>query len=191
MITKNKRLQWFVLLLSLLVSPSIYAKQWYQIELIVFAQNSANSEVFDQTQSSIRWPRRLVEISQIKYSKTQLLQAPINLAQLKSEDRALNAEYYQLRSRNGYRPLLHKAWVQTVASNSKSQPVRFFQKGSSLVNGFVSLERGHYLHLNVNLEYDAGELVYKIEQRQKLRLNELNYFDHPKFGVIATVKKLK
>ena len=189
----NKQSKWFVLILILLTSNSLYAAQWYQIELIVFAQDSSNTEVFDQTQSSIQWPRRLIELSQTRYVKAQLLQTPVNYAKLQSADHLLNAEYNQLRARRRYRPLLHEAWVQSVAPNSKSRPVRIFQKGgvpgNFPVNGYVSLERGHYLHLSVNLEYDAGGQVYTLDQRRRLRLNELNYLDHPKFGVIATVNR--
>lgn len=185
-----------ILLLMLLLSQPIHAKQWYQIELIVFAHNSANTEIFDQTETRIKWPKRLMELSAMEYAKNQLLQTPINYAKFQVESRVLNAEYYQLQRRGGFQPLLHVAWMQAVASNSKGRPVLIFKEGDYLgdlfsVHGYVNLQRGHYLHLKINLEYDVGALVYMLDQRRRLYLNETNYLDHPKFGVIARVELLK
>ena len=64
--------------------------------------------------------------------------------------------------------------------------------GSGLV-GQVALTRGRYLHLTLDLVYDApgaaGEPTQRFVMRQsrRMRSNERHYLDSPRFGVIAIV----
>jgi hypothetical protein len=61
------------------------------------------------------------------------------------------------------------------------------------LRGQVALSRGRYLHLTVDLVYDApaaaGEPTQKfvLRQSRRMRSNERHYLDSPRFGVIAIV----
>lgn len=149
----------------------------YQIELIVFAQNASNSERFDQSGHDIRWPSNLRDVSGFKQGGKQL-----------------NGTYGALKRSRDYRPLLHLSWIQRVGKNSLSQPVQIHQAGGQagddLLDGFVRIQRGNYLHLLVDLEYAPGSVTYRLKEKRRLKLNEVHYLDHPKFGVIAKVSPL-
>ena len=64
--------------------------------------------------------------------------------------------------------------------------------GSGL-QGQIALSRGRYLHLTLDLVYDApgadGEPTQRfvLRQSRRMRSNERHYMDSPRFGVIAIV----
>jgi Peptidoglycan-binding protein, CsiV len=98
------------------------------------------------------------------------------------------------RSRN-YQPLAHIGWTQPGFPRNGAQ----FLSIDSLVppatglTGQVALTRGRYLHLTLDLAYDApgasGEpgQRFVLRQTRRMRSNERHYLDHPRFGVIAIV----
>lgn len=79
------------------------------------------------------------------------------------------------------------------------------QINENFVNGTLSLTRGRYLHMSLDLLYqrqpnapqlfsffgfsNAGNSpeIYRLTQTRRLKRGEIHYFDHPKFGVIAVV----
>ena len=151
--------------------------RFYQIELIIFAQNAPNNERFDQTGHEIRWPGNLRDVSGFKQGSKQL-----------------GGTYGALKRSRDYRPFLHLSWVQKVGKNSLGQAVQIQkgggQTGDDLLQGFVRIQRGTYLHLLVDLEYTPGSVVYRLKEKRRLKFNEIHYLDHPKFGVIAKVSPL-
>jgi len=145
----------------------------YKIELLVFAQDKPSSEVFDQYDSQIQWPTRLVDISKFP-------QAPLSLTGIRAK----------LQRTVGYHPLLHTAWIQAIGSNRISTAVHF-TNNSGTVNGFFRIQRGHYLHLITDLEYTPdGSLIYRLNEKRRFKLKEIHYLDHPRFGVIVRVYPL-
>jgi len=75
----------------------------------------------------------------------------------------------------------------------------------NFVAGTLTLTRGHYLHLKLDLLYqrqsNAPQLFsffgfsntgntsekYRLTESRRMKRGEIHYFDHPKFGVIAVV----
>ena len=188
-----------LLLLSLCTAESFAAGRWYQVELIVFQQHGATSERFYQTAHRIVWPRRLVELS--GYASLQALQAnPVSYRKIRSADWTLHWSERQLK-RAGYAPILHVSWLQQVGKNRVSNAVHIYTtdgQGDYPLNGYVRIQRGNYLHLLVDLEYtrditdsDSGafrSVVYRLQEKRRIKLNEIHYLDHPRFGVIAEVR---
>ncbi len=165
-----------LLLCTLCVSAAIADSKVFKIELLIFAQDKPSSEVFDQTYSEIDWPRRLADLS--------------SFHQVKSEHRSLYGVKANLRSHSSYRPLLHVAWTQKVRSHSLSTAVHV-RSPSGDVNGYFRMQRGHYLHISTDLEYSPGDqLVYRLNEKRRIKLNEMHYLDHPKFGIIAKVSPI-
>ncbi len=161
------------LLFCLFTSNALAEGRSYKIELIVFAQNAPTSERFDQSASEIRWPGTVRDASSYKQGGKQL-----------------GGAYGALKRSRDYRPLLHLSWIQSVGQNSLSRPVLIRKSGGDtgdILDGFVRLQRGNYLHLLVDLEYTPGPAVYRLNEKRRLKLNEVHYLDHPKFGVIAKV----
>ncbi|MGR9101067.1 MAG: CsiV family protein [Gammaproteobacteria bacterium] len=171
-----------LILFCCLSAGESFAARKFHIELIVFAQHGPNSEKFVQSTSRVSWPSNLAELT--ASSATGALR--------RTENKVLGSVYGQLSRSSAYRPLLHVAWIQEVKKNSKSPPVHVFQSGGTgggyPVNGFVRLERGHYIHLSVDMEYAGSSLIYRLHERRRLLLNEIHYLDHPRFGIIATVR---
>lgn len=145
----------------------------YQIELVVFAQQQPTTETFGQTSSLIDWPGNLTELSSHQTAPKSLLAAA----------------YAALKQNRWPRPLLHAAWIQTVASDSAGEPVHV---QNDEVDGFVEFKRGQFLEFRVDMEYapPGDGLVYRLAEQRQLRLEEAHYFDHPKFGIIAEIKKI-
>ena len=98
------------------------------------------------------------------------------------------------RSRN-YQPLAHFGWTQPgyPRGDAKYLPINSLVPAGSGLLGQVALSRGRYLHLTLDLVYDApgaaGEPTQRfvLRQSRRMRSNERHYIDSPRFGVIAMV----
>ncbi|HKU15828.1 MAG TPA: CsiV family protein [Steroidobacteraceae bacterium] len=98
------------------------------------------------------------------------------------------------RSRN-YQPLAHFGWTQPgyPRGDAKFLTINSLVPAGSGLQGQVALSRGRYLHLTLDLVYDApgaaGEAPQRfvLRQSRRMRSNERHYMDSPRFGVIAIV----
>jgi hypothetical protein len=98
------------------------------------------------------------------------------------------------RSRN-YQPLAHFGWTQPgyPRGDAKYLTINSLVPAGSGIVGQVALSRGRYLHLTLDLVYDApgatGEPTQRfvLRQSRRMRSNERHYMDSPRFGVIAIV----
>ena len=151
------------------------AGRLYKIELLIFSQNTPNSEVFDQTRSKIRWPSKVVNRSAYQ--------------QVSSKHLSLKGSYSQLAGAKGYQPLMHVAWVQSVSANSYSRAVKI-KNPAGTINGFFRLQRGSLVHMVADIEYSPRSTVYRLNEKRRFKFNETHYFDHPKFGILARVSPL-
>lgn len=93
-----------------------------------------------------------------------------------------------LKRSAGYRVLGHGAWSATVPANgSLAARIEEVLPGSPL-SGAVTVQRGQYLFLRVELDFATPEgRVYQLRERRRIKFNERHYFDHPAIGVIAVV----
>lgn len=189
-----------IVFLGLFVHCACAETQWYQVEIIVFAQNAKSNEAFDQTASRIEWPDSVMELDATPLPLAELKQYPQAYTPLQSADRSLTAAYQTLQLQGGYRPLLHTAWVQPLDADQLSSAVHIHAGGDAgegeVLNGFVRLENGDPLDLLADLEYtpagtESDSAVYRLRERRRLQLDETHYLDHPKFGIIGRVSLLQ
>lgn len=176
MIDMNKafRIIWAMLLLQAAV---VFADDKFQIELVVFGQDMPTTELFTQTRSEIEWPNRVVNVT--------------SLDQIGPEQKSLAQVYDTLSRYSLYQPVGYFAWIQTIVANTAGDAVRVHQGAGNVLNGYIRLERGDYLTLTVDLEYQPDpERYFRMNEVRSIKFNEDHYFDHPKFGVIAKVKPL-
>jgi hypothetical protein len=152
----------------------------YQIELIVFSQTMPTNEVFNQASSQIQWPSDLTELSGYH----------------KPDKTTLDDSYAALAKDSAYRPLLHVAWVQSTVEKELSSPVHV-QSADGRLNGYLQLQQGQGLQMTVDLELSANVgdgftkvVVYRINEKRVIKLNEVYYLDHPKFGAVAKISPL-
>ena len=172
---KNSNKILTVILLSFLGFNALAADRLYKIELVIFSQQMPNSEVFDQTESHIEWPRRLMNRSAYKAVNPQYM--------------SLHGSYARLARSIDYQPLMHVAWIQSVKPNSLSSAVKISNPEGS-INGFFRLQRGNLVHMIVDLEYSPGSVIYRLNEKRRFKLNETHYLDHPKFGMIARISPI-
>jgi hypothetical protein len=169
-----------LLLLGLLGMNSHAAEQLYEIELVLFAQEMPSTEVFDQTESLIKWPREVFEQA--------------SFPQLDSERITLHESVAKLADELEYQIVMHVAWIQAVVANRLGDAVQI-SNSEGTVNGFFRLQRGNLIHMVVDIEYApepyAGGVFYRLNEKRRFKLNETHYLDHPKFGILARVSPMK
>lgn len=176
---KNKKNAFRVIWLVLLIWRTSFAlaEDRFQVELIVFAQDMPTTELFDQTRSEIQWPNRVVEVSA--------------LAQVAPDQKSFTQVYASLSRYSTYQPIAHYAWLQVIDMNSSGDAVRIQDAGQNMLDGFFQLERGDYLTVTLDMEYQPdSERFFRLNEVRRIKFNEDHYFDHPKFGAILKIKPL-
>lgn len=89
-----------------------------------------------------------------------------------------------------YRILAHERWIQRSEPKSEAKPRRI--RGAtreSAVDGSVRFYTTRFLHMETNLTMRADGRDYYLNELRRLRLNELHYFDHPRFGMLARISQ--
>lgn len=101
-----------------------------------------------------------------------------------------------------YRLLGYAHWQQEFDPASKT-PVRPIQIAAidptraGELDGAVRFTMTRFLHLDVNVLFrepaagDAAPTVYQINEQRRIKSQETNYFDHPRFGVLVRVMPLE
>ncbi|MCD2450919.1 peptidoglycan binding protein CsiV [Methylicorpusculum oleiharenae] len=154
----------------------VCADDSFQIELVVFSQDMPSTELFDQTQTRIEWPDAVLDFDV--------------LGSVAENAKMLKPVYDKLAAQLSYNVLVHAAWQQTLSANATGEAVRIRDVRGE-VNGFMRIQRGEYLELMLDLEYQPlSNQFYRLNEVRRIKFNEQHYFDHPKFGVVAIVKPL-
>lgn len=101
-----------------------------------------------------------------------------------------------------YEPLMHLGWTQTTIPEMETPTISLNRLGRppSGLSGTLNLYLNRYLHLVVDLALDAPAstspnysdrpvkpLQYLISEDRIMKNEEIRYYDHPKYGVIAKV----
>jgi hypothetical protein len=162
----------------------------YEVEIVVFQNilpELEGDELWVQNSSDSVIPElKEARIVSGKPSKKTKLSETIEL---------LNAD-------KNYRVLAHKRWVQRVDTKSSTIPVRIkSDKGlEQELDGTIKFYLTRFLRLDLNLLFRdiSGATflgqpevfltpVYRIDDQRRMRSNEVNYIDHPKFGALVRV----
>lgn len=122
-----------------------------------------------------------------------------------------------LERSSAYRLLQSLAWEQSLAPrrNAPVIPLGLRQTGSAAgtpsalarLSGSVRVYGDTYLFIDLDVVYRAGEgsdtsgttfgsryapsVRYRIDERRRVKLNEIHYFDHPRFGALVQVRTVK
>jgi hypothetical protein len=93
----------------------------------------------------------------------------------------------RLRGKNsGFKVLAHVAWTQATTGFDSRRGASAAQLGlPQNISGRVSLERGQYLNLRVDLTIEENGRRYRINEFHNVKANQIQYFDHPAMGVLA------
>jgi hypothetical protein len=99
-----------------------------------------------------------------------------------------------LKNSGAWKPIAHAAWIQTAANWGTHTGFALSDLGINVsgLNGTVYVERGTYIHLGFDLQYQPGsDITYSINEMRSVKYNDKQYFDHPAFGIIALVSPIK
>ncbi len=126
---------------------------------------------------------------------------------LQPDELELTGSYARLRAIDAYTPLFHSGWVQEGPPEEEAQPVDVTLLGSTNPKGTITLYLSRFLHLIIDLRYYVEtwrppstlptqtelkelELVprYELVLERRIRSGQLNYFDHPAFGVLVVIR---
>jgi hypothetical protein len=111
----------------------------------------------------------------------------------------LNDIEAKLRASGGYAPVTHVGWAQTASlwGNHVGIPLQRLGIEAPELTGAVSLERGQFLHLGMQLSFTPQSspsglgappgTIFVMNDNHRVRFYERDYFDQPAFGVIALV----
>ena len=173
--------------------------QSYDVELLIFRQlhPSASPEEWGMEAAAAGQRLAIPEDEPTPFTSSE--PAPATTATfpaLAPSKFKLTATADTLRRSRNYQPLAHFGWTQPgyPRGDAKYLPINALVPAGSGLVGQVALSRGRYLHLTLDLVYDApgataGEPTQRfvLRQSRRMRSNERHYLDSPRFGVIAIV----
>ena len=151
-------------IISMSVSSASMAKD-YMVEVVVF-ENNAPSAATESLNYKAPRPSK-------SNSKTWLIEPSMLI------DEAARIE----RSPN-YTLVHHFSWGQKALPFEKSANYSILEQE---LNGWVKIYAEQLLFANIDLDYSG----YRMNEKRRLKLNEKHFFDHPKFGVLLQVSRLK
>ena len=98
-----------------------------------------------------------------------------------------------------YRVLAHQLWQQTVDAKTIAKPIRIVGNTPGELDGTIRFYMSRFLHLDADLVFrenisstdQPGAILYRLTEQRKLKSQEINYFDHPKFGLLVRIMPLE
>lgn len=155
----------------------------YQIELVVFENKNGTST------GNEHW-----SIEAPPLDTTGALAPDDGLA----ADSKLASALAALEKDATYRILAQKKWVQGGDEKKSSKPA-LVQAGTEL-EGLVQFYVSRFLHVELDMRFRPAHaplsetgtpVVFRLEEKRRIKSQETHYFDHPKFGVLLRVTPLR
>ena len=184
--------------LSASAQQSTQVLQSYDVELLIFRTLNPNASPEEWNMEAAEAGQRLAIPEDEPEPAVASAPPPpttTNFPTLAPGRFKLTGIYDTLRRSRNYQPLAHFGWTQPgyPRDDARFLTINSMVPAGSGIVGQVALSRGRYLHLTVDLVYDAagaaGEPAQRFVMRQsrRMRSNERHYLDSPRFGVIAIV----
>ena len=140
----------------------------------------------------------------------------IELRVLTGEELTMAAIHEKLLLLDAYRPVLWSGWTQIVREDDETPVVRLRRLGNLPldIDGELKLYLSRFLHLVVDVSmqapsvqldarrfgespfaindygYETPPVYYRIRDDRILRSEDIRYFDHPKFGILAKLTRV-
>lgn len=187
---------------NLLTTGAVHAdttqptSDWYQINIIVF------EHITPDALTSELW------LPITNPPNVENLYTPDLLPQ---DDGQLKAEKHRLERSRYYKILYDGSWKQQIPITNKAEPLRITDwvniNGVNQLDGTITISRQKYFSLTANLiltepiaylnqfaigNYDPGIannnlISFEMQQTRRMKSKELNYFDHPLFGMLIKI----
>ncbi len=168
----------------------------YEVELLVF-RNFLPGLVGNE-----QWNQDTVN-PVIKGLKQAIVPVPAPPA-----DSVLSQAAIALSGSPHYQLLLHDSWIEAGRTRFASHPMRITASepgDPDELDGTVRFYINEYMHVVLHLllkepapnagsplfnSTPASPVLYRLDDERRIRLNEVNYFDHPMFGVLLRVTRV-
>ena len=154
----------FALIINLGISNTAFASGNYHVEVIVFdnVTSGAKANSFSNQSTSL----------------------PSNGKTWHYSTAYLNGYASKLRNSSSYKVLQHTAWGQRSVGYSRSAAKQLSGDG---MNGSIKVYATSLLFAQLDINFKG----HKIQERRRLKLNEVHYFDNSGFGVLLRVSRAK
>lgn len=100
--------------------------------------------------------------------------------------------------------LTHLRWQQSAEAKSVSKPVKIASENGEL-GGSLRFYMSRYLIVDLNLKLrvppsggffgvlgqEKEDTVFQLSEPRRIKVSEIHYFDHPKFGALIRVSPVK
>ncbi|WP_251360066.1 CsiV family protein [Kangiella sp. TOML190] len=200
-------------LLLLTALPVAKAQTIFNVELVLFKRLDATGQFNYLAKEQLSDYN--LELEQ-EYSLVNPVLLPDGFSPLKRQEHRMEGVYNRLKSSANMRPLLHLAWRQPL-NDKEQTPWLFFSVGDdpekkglqefmgnirfsrnegllveSSVLGFKAadpniLTEGDMLEGNSSQAPEALAGYFMLSENRKIKINKLNYFDHPTMGLLLKV----
>ena len=178
----------------------------YEVEILVF------KNLLPDLEGNEMWtvPMRADIPSGDGELNTEIQDTPIAVyvtGRLPKQDSQLSMASEVLTAHNDYEILMHKKWVQNAEAKSASKLLQTLSdtQPDTGLDGSVRFYVSRFFHLDVDIGLresdsvfpmsgDGDEMtaqVYRIIEDRRIKTGDINYFDHPKFGVLVQVNAIK
>jgi hypothetical protein len=176
---------------------------WFAIALVFAASTAPNSPSANYEVEVLVFDMQLPEFegSELWTQAPRSADAGAATVESLSPTAEFSSAVTAMRADGRYRVLVHKRWIQSAESKANGPPVQLATDDKELA-GTLKFYLARFLHLELNVSYQphgtgtvatAGAPIpdslpsYVINEQRRVKSNELNYFDHPKFGVLVRV----
>ncbi len=186
-------------LMTLLPHFAIAADATYRVDLIVFVDlwHSGDEAGIAPGSPNLSNAIRLEDVAALRAAGIEVLP---------DEQFGLDAEWKNLRYSKQFKPLVRLAWTQRNPPTDRGPAIRIQVGGAAgggdtsaaavdsagsgpQVQGSVALLLSRYLHLDVDLQYVEDGSAWALDERRRMRRDEIHHLDSPRLGVLAKVGK--
>jgi len=194
---------------------SVEKPQVYQVEILIFRHTDQSrttneiprmpeQEIVDILEQDL--PKLESDESSLMVDESLEDISPPGWQLVDGESLLLNNISRRLNDLAAYDLLDHRGWVQLAPDVAESAEISLADLGlaENIATGQINLFQRRYLHLAVDVAlsdannsmladtfqgFAAPKAVPAITDSRRIRLEELVYFDQPKFGVLAMVAR--
>ncbi|HLB57132.1 MAG TPA: CsiV family protein [Coxiellaceae bacterium] len=118
---------------------------------------------------------------------------------------ALQSEKNALLRDPNYKILVDESWIESWSGDQSTVNIPVVSSNGKL-NGAIAITLGHYFDVNANLllteptnllqkldtnnyfsKWDQSNFTFQLLQHRRMRSDELNYFEHPVFGMLIKI----
>ena len=168
-----------IALLALNLPLAAQETRWYKIEMILFTELGATARDAEY------WPQDPGQPQML--NAVPLAVGSARVQSLPPSAYRLSGIWSVLKRSRGYRPIRHLAWQQPGLPSRSAPLVAVGDELDAEIQGTIKVSLARFLHLDLDLILHQEDQRFRLKSSRRMRSNELNYLDHPRFGAIVII----